>query len=151
MTDWNSIDNDSRLSVCDLLSTALSSYVDGIQESHGCCVWDLSCNIKNKTCSIEIKDRAFPADKYGDVFCEYAKQKYTDQNYNFQCSLVANVFTDGVIAIANLYDKRAKHFNKYCPRTTLVEEDDHAYVLKECVSLPQSAKFKKIDGKWKKI
>ena len=30
MTDWNSIDNDSRLSVCDLLSTALSSYVDGI-------------------------------------------------------------------------------------------------------------------------
>ena len=31
------------------------------------------------------------------------------------------------------------------------EEDDHAYVLKECVSLPQSAKFKKIDGKWKKI
>ena len=62
-----------------------------------------------------------------------------------------NVFTDGVIAIANLYDKRAKHFKKYCPRTTLVEEDDHTYVLKECVSLPQSAKFKQIDGKWKKI
>ena len=77
-TNWNTIDRDSRLSVCDLLSTTLSTYVDNISDSHGNCVWDLSCELKDKTCSIEIKDRAFPADKYGDVFCEYAKQKYTD-------------------------------------------------------------------------
>ena len=42
-TNWTTIDSDSRLSVCDLLSTALSNYVDNIADSHGNCVWDLSC------------------------------------------------------------------------------------------------------------
>ena len=87
------------------------------------------------------------------------KQYYVDpielhnelKNYSFQASLAINVFTDGVIAIANLYDKRAKHFKRWCPRTTLVEEDDHKYIQKDCLSLPQTAKFKNIDGKWRQI
>ena len=82
-TNWNTIDRDSRLSVCDLLSTALSNYVDSIADSHGNCVWDLSCELKGKTCSIEIKDRSFPHNKFGDIFAEDTKQKYTAQNYNF--------------------------------------------------------------------
>lgn len=150
-TNWNTIDRDSRLSVCDLLSTALSNYVDNMADSHGNCVWDLSCELKGKTCSIEIKDRSFPHDKFGDVFAEDTKQKYTAQNYSFQASLAINVFTDGVIAIANLYDKKAKHFKRWCPRTTLVEEDDHKYIQKDCLSLPQTVKFTHIDGKWRKI
>lgn len=150
-TNWNTIDQDSRLSVCDLLSTALSAYVDNISDSHGNCVWDLSCEFNGKTCSIEIKDRSFPHDKFGDIFAEDTKQKYTAQNYSFQASLALNVFTDGVIAMANLYDKRAKHFKRWCPRTTLVEEDDHTYVQKDCLSLPQAVKFKHIDGTWRQI
>ena len=150
-TNWNIIDQDSRLSVCDLLSTALSNYVDNIADSHGNCVWDLSCEFNGKTCSIEIKDRSFPHDKFGDIFAEDTKQIYTAQNYSFQTSLAINVFTDGVIAMANLYDKRAKHFKRWCPRTTLVEEDDYNYIEKDCLSLPQAAKFKHIDGKWRQI
>ena len=150
-TNWTTIDSDSRLSVCDLLSTALSNYVDNIADSHGNCVWDLSCEFNGKTCSIEIKDRSFPHDKFGDIFAEDTKQIYTSKNYSFQASLVLNVFTDGVIAMANLYDKRAKHFKRWCPRTTLVEEDDHKYIQKDCLSLPQAAKFKHIDGKWRQI
>lgn len=150
-TNWNTIDIDSRLSVCDLLSTTLSNYVDNITNSQGNCVWDLSCNLKGKTCSIEIKDRTFPHDKFGDIFVEDNKQKYTAQNYNFQVSLAFNVYTDDVIAIANLYDKNAKHFKRWCPRTTLVEEDDHKYIQKDCLSLPQTVKFKQINGKWVRI
>lgn len=82
-TNWNTIDQDSRLSVCDLLSTALSSYVDNISDSHGNCVWDLSCEFNGKTCSIEIKDRSFSHDKFGDIFAEDTKQIYTTKNYNF--------------------------------------------------------------------
>ena len=82
-TNWNTIDRDSRLSVCDLLSTALSNYVDNIADSHGNCVWDLSCEFNGKTCSIEIKDRSFPHNKFGDIFAEDTKQIYTAKNYSF--------------------------------------------------------------------
>ena len=60
-----------------MLSTTLSNYVDNITDSHGNCVWDLSCKFKGKRCSIEIKDRSFPHYKFGDIFAEDTKQKYT--------------------------------------------------------------------------
>ena len=130
----------------------LSGAFDNWGRSAGNCVWDLSCTKDDgTTISIEVKDRTFDHTKFGDIFAEEAKQTYTKQNYNFDKSLAINRFKDGVIAIANLYDPAAKHFKKFCPKETW-PGGDHTYVWKNCVSLPQTVKYKKDEnGKWRRI
>ena len=86
-----------------------------------------------------------------DIRDQYNSFYSDQQNYNFDKSLAINCFKDGVIAIANLYDPSAKHFKKFCPKETW-PGGDHTYVWKNCVSLPQTVKYKKDDnGKWRRI
>lgn len=149
MIDYvNNTDLPSHLSAMAVLSCSLHQF----GRSEGNCVWDLSAVSNNgNTVSIEVKDRSFPHDKYGDVFAEEAKQTYTRQNYNFDKSLAVNVFSDGYIAIADLYDKRAKHFKRRCPKQTW-SGGDHSLVIKDCLSLPQTLLFKLCeDGKFRKV
>lgn len=55
---------------------------------------------------------------------------------------IANDFTDGVIAIANLEDPSARRFRKMCPATSLVKGASRQYIEKECLSLPQTVKVR---------
>ena len=67
---------------------------------------------------VEIKDRSFPSDKYGDVFCEEIKKvcsKRRIDKHEFDKCLVVNVFTNNVLAIASMDDKEAKRFSRKCP------------------------------------
>lgn len=61
------------------------------------------------------------------------------------------MFTDKVIALANMFDKDAKHFRRKAPVTTLVKGADHSYIWKSFCSLPQRRKYKYTseDGKLK--
>lgn len=66
-------------------------------------------------------------------------------------SLAVNVFNDGYVAIADLYDKNARHFTRMCPKETW-PGGDHTPVLKNCLSLPQTALFKlDDDGKFRRM
>lgn len=94
--------------------------------------------------AVEVKDRSFPHDRYGDILVEDIKQECTSRRIDddqFDAALAVNVFTDGTLAVANMYDKAAKHFKKRAPATTLVKGADHAYVLKDFASLPQKYVF----------
>lgn len=134
--DWNEIDRSSR----QLLSCFLEKVgAQEIGEMTGNCCVDLSCMLNTKPVCIEIKDRNFESTKYGDILVESLKQDCTTRrimNGQFQVALAVNVYTDNVIAIANLFDKQAKHFKRYAPVTTLVKGADHSYVQKEFCSLP---------------
>lgn len=131
----NNTDESSRQLVANTLSAIANE--DGFSDSVGNCVWDLSCTTTSgKRVSVEVKDRySVQHDQFGDIFCENAKSTYTQQNYNFDVSLVVNVFKDGYIGIANLYDKNAKVINRKCPKETW-PGGDHTLVWKECLSLP---------------
>lgn len=146
MIDFTSkTDIESHIVVYSALSSAFTDW----GRSSGNCVWDLSAINKNgETVSIEVKDRSFPHDKFGDIFAEAAKQTFTAVNYDFDKSYAINVFTDGVIAIASLYDPEAKHFKRLCPKESW---GDQKKIYKECISLPQRIKLKKENGKWTKI
>lgn len=72
--DWEEIDRSSRRVVECLLS---SMGVDGIGEMHGNCCVDLSCVANGKKVCLEIKDRSFSHDKYGDILVEDLKQERT--------------------------------------------------------------------------
>ena len=66
--------------------------------------------------------------------------------------LAVNVFTDSVIAVANINDKDAKTKQLWCPHTSRVKGQSQVYHTKECVTLPQRAKVKFSvgeDGKYK--
>lgn len=54
-----------------------------------------------------MKDRTFESTKYGDVFAEDIKQECIANNWHFDTALAVNVFTDNVIAVANMFDKGA--------------------------------------------
>lgn len=141
--DWEDIDRSSRAIVSCLLENTLSA--TSIGEMHGNCCIDLSCIINDKRIAIEIKDRSFPHDRFGDILVEGIKQECTSRridNNQFDTALAVNVFNDKTLAIANMYDKAAKHFKRYAPATTLVKGADHSYVLKDFTSLPQKYLFK---------
>ena len=92
--------------------------------------------------AVEIKDRGYPHDKFGDILVEESKQVDIGSKKAFDTALAVNVFNDGVLAVANLYDKNAKHFKKRAPATTLVKGADHTFILKDFTSLPQRHVFK---------
>lgn len=149
--DWIDIDRSSRTIVSCLLSAI---GCEEIGEMVGNCCVDLSCVAKGKTIAVEIKDRTFSSTKFGDILVEDIKQSCTTRRIGkgqFQTALAVNLYTDNVIAIANMFDKDAKHFQKYAPCTTLVKGADHSYVKKDFCSLPQRKKYKyeEKDGKLK--
>lgn len=72
--DWEEVDRSSRV----IVSTFLSAIgATDIGESRGCCCWDLSCCLKGKPTSVEIKDRTFEHSRYGDVMIETVKAEAT--------------------------------------------------------------------------
>lgn len=147
--DWDEIDYSSRTVVSCLL---LRVGATDVGESRGNCCWDLSCCINGRSIGCEIKDRSFPHDRFNDIMVEDIKQECNLRRIaknEFAAVLAVNVFTDNVIAVANINDKDAKHFRKKAPYTTLVKGADHSYVYKDFVSLPQRKKyrFEKIEGK----
>ena len=68
---WRNIDKKSRTLVKKLLRTIGA---ETILDSCGNCSYDLKCIIKGRIVLVEIKDRNFPHDRYGDVFCEEDKK-----------------------------------------------------------------------------
>ena len=68
---WKKIDAKSRTLVKKLLRSIGATT---ILESCGNCSYDLKVNLKGKTILVEVKDRNFPHDRYGDVFCEEDKK-----------------------------------------------------------------------------
>lgn len=136
-SDWENIDLNSR--------TLLSAWLDwagcqGISFTHGNCCVDLSCYAPSgKRLAVEVKDRTFAHDKYGDVFAEAIKQECSERretNGEYDCCIAVNAFTDNVIALANIHHPEAKKFWRWCPETTLVKGASHEYVRKLCLSLP---------------
>lgn len=140
--DWLEIDNSSRCVITNLLSAMGAS---DIGDSHGNCSWDISCVIKTKPICIEIKDRNMPHTKYSDMMVEQIKQDCNNRridNGQFKDCLVASVYSDNVICLANINDKDAVHKTKYCKRTTLVKGASHDYIQKEIILLPQRKKVR---------
>ena len=68
---WRNIDKKSRTLVRKLLR---SIGAETILDSCDNCSYDLKCIIKGKVILVEIKERNFPHDRYGDVFCEEDKK-----------------------------------------------------------------------------
>ena len=112
---------------------------DKVEDSRGNCSYDLKVKLKGKTILVEVKDRTFPHDRYGDVFAEGIKKDCNNRRIasgEADKCWVVNVFTDGVFCIADINDKRAKVSNKLCPETTLVDDASHELVQKTTLSLP---------------
>ena len=68
---WRNIDRKSRTLVRKLLRLIGATT---IYDSCGNCSYDLKCIIKGRIVLVEIKDRNFPHNRYGDVFCEEDKK-----------------------------------------------------------------------------
>lgn len=74
--DWDEVDRSSRtLLSCWLITTNAT----GIGEAHGNCCIDLSCICNGKKIAIEVKDRAMPHDRFGDILVEDLKQDATSR------------------------------------------------------------------------
>lgn len=140
--DWNEIDRSSRILIKQWLK---SIGMTDIEDSHGNCCYDLIfTSTKNKRIAVEIKDRTFRHDRYGDIFAEDIKQECNQRRMNngeFDYAIAINVFTDNIFAISNMYDKDARHQKKYCNETTLIKGASHEKVLKDTLSLPQRIKI----------
>ena len=68
--DWKMVDFKSR----DLITQWLKTLnVKSIQETTGNCCIDLIFNTDKHIVGVEIKDRTFASDKFGDVFAEEYK------------------------------------------------------------------------------
>ena len=84
---------------------------DKIEYSRGNCSYDLKVRLRGKTILVEVKDRSFPHDRYGDVFAEGIKKTCNNRrmaNGEADRCWVVNVFTDGVFCIADINDRNAK-------------------------------------------
>ena len=139
---WNDVDRSSR----QLLKAFFRAVkADKIEDSRGNCSYDLKVQLKGKTILVEVKDRTFPHDRYGDVFAEGIKKDCNNRriaNGEADRCWVVNVFTDCVFCIADINDKRAKVSKKWCPETTLVDDASRELVQKTTLSLPQTIKVK---------
>ena len=127
-TKWNDIDKSSRELV---KAFCRAVKADKIEDSHGNCSYDLKVQLNGKTILVEVKDRTFPHDRYGDVFAEGIKKDCNNRriaNGEADKCWVINVFTDDVFCIADINDKRAKVSKKWCPETTLVDDASHELV-----------------------
>lgn len=142
--DWLDVDMSSRQIINQLLKSM--SVTQSVDDTYGLCSYDLLWVKKTgKRVAIEIKDRSFPSTRYGDIFGETIKETCNQRrldNKEFDQVLICNVYTDNIIAFADLYDPKAKHFQKYCPTTSLVKGGSKEYIYKDCVSLPQTVKIR---------
>ena len=139
---WKNIDKKSRELVKKLLRSIGATT---IFESQVNCSYDLKCKIKGRIVLVEIKDRNFPHDRYGDVFCEEDKKTYNNRrimNGEAQSCIIINVFTDKFICIANVNDKNGVVKTMLCPNTTLCDDRSKDMIQKKILSLPQTMKFK---------
>ena len=139
---WRNIDKKSRELVKKLLRSIGATT---IFESQVKCSYDLKCNIKGRIVLVEIKERNFPHNKYGDVFCEEDKKTYNNRrimNGEAQSCIIVNVFTDKFICIANVNDKNGVVKTMYCPISTLCDDRSKDLIQKKILSLPQTMKFK---------
>ena len=73
---WRNIDRKSRILVIKLLRSIGATT---ILDSCGNCSYDLKCIIKGRIVLVEIKDRNFQHDRYGDVFCEEDKKTFNNR------------------------------------------------------------------------
>lgn len=137
--DWEEVDRSSREILSCFLETKLSA--ENIGESHGNVCWDLSCVVNGKRVAVEVKDRGYDHDRFGDILVEDSKQECISKK-DFDAALAVNVFKDGVLCAASLFDGRARHFRKKAPVTTLVKGALHDYIWKEFTSLPQRLKVR---------
>lgn len=139
---WRDIDRKSRILVIKLLRSIGATT---IFESQVKCSYDLKCKIKGRIVLVEIKDRNFPHNRYGDVFCEEDKKTCNNRriaNGEAQSCIIINVFTDKFICIANVNDKNGVVKTMYCPNTTLCDDRSKEMIQKKILSLPQTMKFK---------
>ena len=139
---WKNIDKKSRELVIKLLRSIGATT---IFESQVNCSYDLKCKIKGRIVLVEIKDRNFPHNRYGDVFCEEDKKTYNNRrimNGEAQSCIIINVFTDKFICIANVNDKNGVVKTMLCPNTTLCDDRSKEMIQKKILSLPQTMKFK---------
>ena len=72
---WSEIDRPSRETV-----TAFFSKYGQVEGSTGNCWYDLVWTYKDRKIAIEIKDRAFAHDRYGDIMCEEIKKECKIRN-----------------------------------------------------------------------
>ena len=127
---WSEIDRPSRETV-----SAFFSKFGQVEGSTGNCWYDLVWTYKDRKIAIEIKDRNFTHDRYGDIMCEEIKKDcfLRDKSRKlFDGCIVVNVFTDKVIAMCNIEKGRSQNIG--CPKTTML--DDHEYVKKSVWKMP---------------
>ena len=77
---WQDVDARSRGIVSCLLCDLDASRIG---ESSGCCCWDLSCLLKGKPTSVEIKERSIPHNRFGDIMVEDIKVQATLDKQEF--------------------------------------------------------------------
>lgn len=99
--DWESLDADSRSLAEDLFSFLGFE----VEQTKGNCYVDLILRKDGKTYGLELKDRSFEHNRYGDVFCEQIKRDCAIRDIEsgkFSGVLVANVFTDSTICFSDI-------------------------------------------------
>lgn len=147
--DWENVDLSSRELVKKMLLSMKTT--KNVEYTTGNCSYDLlATQTSGKRIAVEIKDRSFSSTRYGDIFAEEIKETCNQRRMDkgeFDKILAVNVFTDNVIAIANLKDPDARHFTCNCPTTSRVKGATQEYISKECVSLPQTLRVKYLKKK----
>lgn len=116
-----------------------------LRQLHGNICTDIFCTLGGKRVCVEVKDRACSHDRYADTVVEEVKRQATKKRIDrgeFDEALVASVYADGVVVLANLFDPGARLKEAMAPTTTLVKGGPTRYISKVLVSLPQTLKFR---------
>ena len=142
----NAIDKESKELVINFLSSiGLSSYdFDEVDQYH---YVDLSCTISDKRVAIEVKEREYKSNTFGDILIEKQKVDKANKDKNFDTVLAINIYKDNVLAISNIKNGKSKWLK--CPETSCFNRRE--YVWKECWLMPQSKKYQIKNGKFVKI
>ena len=140
------IDKDSKQLVINFLSSiGLSSYdFDEVDQYK---YVDLSCTISDKRVAIEVKEREYTSNTFGDILIEKQKVDKANKDENFDTVLAINIYKDNVLAISNIKNGKSKWLK--CPATSCFNRRD--YVWKECWLMPQTKKYQIKNGKFVKI
>ena len=141
------IDKDSKQLVMDFFKNNLSVECYDFDEVDQYKYVDLSCTISNKRVAIEVKEREYTSNTFGDIMIEKQKVDKANKDENFDSVLAINIYKDNVLAISNIKNGKSKWLK--CPETSCFNRRE--YVWKECWLMPQTKKYQIKNNKFVKI
>ena len=136
------IDKESKQLVIDYFKNNISVDCYDFDEVDQYHYVDLSCEISGKRVAIEVKEREYTSNTFGDILIEKQKVDKANKDENFDSVLAINIYKDNVLAISNIKNGKSKWLK--CPVTSCFNRRE--YVWKECWIMPQSHKIRILEN-----